>query len=924
MSATLFDVKQLPVTTTVGTPGVDTLIPTEKAVRDAIGGLLPSYTPDKVMYTDGAGVPTVASNFAYNGTGVFINGSDTVPVTQTFANHLVSETAGAWNVQWTYSDTDANYLIGYRARNTKVAPAVLQSGDVMLYIRGRGWDGAWSGSRAGLALVADGLWDANNHQTKITFSATPAGAGANMQTVATMFGSGVFSPLVSISSPQVYENQPVVFAGRSIKLVSPYTVRTHVYKGQLHCHSTNSDGTQTPAQLVTDYKNAGFEFISITDHDVLTADPGVGGITFIPGVEETAQTYGHIGHLNATSQVALPDAQNVIDAILADSDGVAILNHPNYATDPWTDQELESVFGHYGIEIWNAQVNPNENAEVKWDTLLTKYHKVFGFATDDCHNTGTAARFNRGSIHVFADSNTAVSVMDAIRRGNFYATHTVVGGTEIGITNVVVDQLTITIVISAPGTIEFIGAGGVVLQTNAPVSTASYVVTGEEIYVRIRVTVGTDQAWTNPIYVDRQENEDLSHGGVIHGTVTITDTVFARAIEDTVTGLIVQAHSVTQSANLAEFRNSAGSPKVYIGPAGTLSVGTAPSASVAGYFFQTATNPATSQYGNINTVRVKATVADAGYHYGGTFAAEISADSTANFTGLLTGGYFVVVARATGALTATSMYGMSGSVQIVADSKVTITNARGIVAGGGNYSTVGGIITTFQMLRVSAPVVTGVIHNVYGLYIDDISGADTLNYSVYTNSGPVSLLGSMTKASAAGATWKGIELRAATATITGSTNITTAAGFNYFDIAQPTLSAASALTVTNSATVHITNAPVGAGAGPVTITNAYALWVDAGTTRLDGDLVHQGTNLTFYNGTPRARGAALTAQLTTITYTAPVTPDYAIQDFTQVSPWGFASHDEANSVLAVIANLQARVAELEARLGSATGVNLFA
>jgi hypothetical protein len=85
--------------------------------------------------------------------------------------------------------------------------------------------------------------------------------------------------------------------------------------------------------------------------------------------------------------------------------------------------------------------------------------------------------------------------------------------------------------------------------------------------------------------------------------------------------------------------------------------------------------------------------------------------------------------------------------------------------------------------------------------------------------------------------------------------------------------------------------------------------------------------ISFYGGTPVVRGAALTAQLTSITHTAPATPDYAIQDFVDVSlgaGWAFANHDEANSLLSVVANLQTRVAELEARLGSATGVNLFA
>lgn len=87
-----------------------------------------------------------------------------------------------------------------------------------------------------------------------------------------------------------------------------------------------------------------------------------------------------------------------------------------------------------------------------------------------------------------------------------------------------------------------------------------------------------------------------------------------------------------------------------------------------------------------------------------------------------------------------------------------------------------------------------------------------------------------------------------------------------------------------------------------------------GTTT--GTKIGTATNqkLGFFNATPIVQPAALTAQLTTITHTAPGTPDYAIQDFTQSSPWGFASQDEANSVLAVIANLQTRVSELETKL----------
>lgn len=57
--------------------------------------------------------------------------------------------------------------------------------------------------------------------------------------------------------------------------------------------------------------------------------------------------------------------------------------------------------------------------------------------------------------------------------------------------------------------------------------------------------------------------------------------------------------------------------------------------------------------------------------------------------------------------------------------------------------------------------------------------------------------------------------------------------------------------------------------------------------------------------------AAMTAQLTTITHTAPGTPDYAIQDLVNSSAYGFVTKDEGNTVLSTIKNLQARLAEVE-------------
>lgn len=87
--------------------------------------------------------------------------------------------------------------------------------------------------------------------------------------------------------------------------------------------------------------------------------------------------------------------------------------------------------------------------------------------------------------------------------------------------------------------------------------------------------------------------------------------------------------------------------------------------------------------------------------------------------------------------------------------------------------------------------------------------------------------------------------------------------------------------------------------------------------RPDGCMIGQDATdkVGFFGTAPTAQGAALTAQLTTITPAdAEGTPDYAIAALTSTTPFGFASAQEGITVLYVIKNLQTRLAEVEARL----------
>ncbi len=105
--------------------------------------------------------------------------------------------------------------------------------------------------------------------------------------------------------------------------------------------------------------------------------------------------------------------------------------------------------------------------------------------------------------------------------------------------------------------------------------------------------------------------------------------------------------------------------------------------------------------------------------------------------------------------------------------------------------------------------------------------------------------------------------------------------------------------------------------GDVTLADSSNIILNATTGTKIGTATSQ--KIGFWNTTPVVQPTALTTQDTSITHTAPGTPDFAIQDLTSTSPFGFVTKDEGNTVLQVILNLQTRVAELESKL-QAVGV----
>ncbi|MFA9437199.1 MAG: PHP domain-containing protein, partial [Candidatus Bathyarchaeota archaeon] len=126
------------------------------------------------------------------------------------------------------------------------------------------------------------------------------------------------------------------------RFINPFKVKGDWFKGNVHTHSVNSDGTKTPEELIGIYRGAGYDFLSITDHSIVLDITGLDGkgLLLVPGGEmcigrsEAGQFY----HLVALGVEDLPfkdfdyglDPQEVIDHTNAVG-GIPIIAHPYWS-----------------------------------------------------------------------------------------------------------------------------------------------------------------------------------------------------------------------------------------------------------------------------------------------------------------------------------------------------------------------------------------------------------------------------------------------------------------------------------------------------------------------------------------------------------------------------------------------------------------
>lgn len=312
-----------------------------------------------------------------------------------------------------------------------------------------------------------------------------------------------------------------------IEIDSPYScIDCNQYLGQLHSHYipdmpavAEAEGyTGSASYTENKYKEAGYDFVALTEHNKVVSDPGVGGILHIQDSEENTQGQdgNHILGVGINSSVGTDSSDQERLSSYYNQGGLVIAPHPNLKNYQWKTVNLLNLKDYHSIEIFNTGVDvagryldglpTSENykfydkatATDKWDELLSRGKKVWGTAADD-YTPGNPG-FDGGAVMISAESNSQADVLDALKSGSFYTLQ----GSAAPKLQVEVGDNSIRISSDQASNITFIGKDGKVLKEERYVMGSTYYLVGDEKYVRAEVLgANGKKSWTQPIFINK-------------------------------------------------------------------------------------------------------------------------------------------------------------------------------------------------------------------------------------------------------------------------------------------------------------------------------------------------------------------------------------------------------------------------------------
>ena len=237
------------------------------------------------------------------------------------------------------------------------------------------------------------------------------------------------------------------------------------FKANLHCHTTNSDGAFSPAEIKKIYMEHGYSIVAYTDHEVIFDNSYLCDDKFI-AITSTEYSIGEpskngfrdmrVFHLNLLSKdmhakfhpaanqsyfqeswkelygepiqcdgykrvYSQESVQEVIDR--ANKAGFLVqFNHPNWSLN--TRDDFINLKGLWALEIYNSIGDLETGAEYcpnYYNDMIRHGHRLFCTMNDDDHNVGKTFYDSFGGFNMIGmESLTYDNVMKALEEGVFY------------------------------------------------------------------------------------------------------------------------------------------------------------------------------------------------------------------------------------------------------------------------------------------------------------------------------------------------------------------------------------------------------------------------------------------------------------------------------------------------------------------------
>lgn len=295
----------------------------------------------------------------------------------------------------------------------------------------------------------------------------------------------------------------------------PFDQPGRFWRGNLHTHSTHSDGGLPPEQISRIYQQAGYDFVVVTDH--FRAEYGypltdtrnlrtstfttlLGAELHAPRTEFSSEWHILAVGLSLGFTPSDPAETGPQLARRARAAGAFIgLAHP--AASLLTLADAESLDAAHAVEVYNALSAWEDRGDSGHlcDLLLGRGHRLGIYAADDAHFQPQDPPACAAWVQVRAESLDPSALLAALKAGHYYSST----GPEIHAINLHDGQIIvrcspasrILITASTPG--KQLHAGDALTE-----STLSLDMFQASAYIRVTIIdAAGHRAWSNPIWL---------------------------------------------------------------------------------------------------------------------------------------------------------------------------------------------------------------------------------------------------------------------------------------------------------------------------------------------------------------------------------------------------------------------------------------